>query len=188
MTDGDRSGQGLHQAGFGEVVAHIAKSPRRVEALFGVMADDTARLLSTVLQRVQAKSHKICGIHHANDAKYAAFFFQLIIVKRMRRRHGRRVVGRGVGHGSELRFRGVGPVLIDSPRSVTKLSGNCDGFRQRCVAGYAAKRKKNAPGQARFSFRRGKPALVTVQVLRRRQPALRIYRRSSPAHPRGSVR
>ena len=59
MANGQRAGQGLHHIGIGEIVAHIAKAPRRVEALFRIVADNTARFLAAMLQRMQAKGDEI---------------------------------------------------------------------------------------------------------------------------------
>ncbi|MPL73101.1 hypothetical protein SDC9_18894 [bioreactor metagenome] len=84
VADGEGAGQGLHQRGLGEVVAHIAEAVRRVEALLGIMGDDAARLLAAVLQRVQAKGDEIRRIGHTDHAEDAAFLLQLVVVERMR--------------------------------------------------------------------------------------------------------
>ncbi len=83
MADGKRPRQGFHHVGLGEVVAHIAKAARRVEAGCGVVRDDPACFLAAMLQGVQTEGHKIRCIRDANDAEHATFFLQLIIVKGM---------------------------------------------------------------------------------------------------------
>ena len=52
MADGQMAGQGFHHIRLREIVAHIAKAPRGVETMLGVVADDAAGLLAAVLQSV----------------------------------------------------------------------------------------------------------------------------------------
>ena len=80
VTDGQFAGQGFHDLLRGEVVAHIAKAAGRLEPVCGVVADDAAGFLSTVLQRVQAKGHKVRCVGDTDNAEYPAFFFQFIAV------------------------------------------------------------------------------------------------------------
>ncbi len=90
VADRQRSRQGLHQAGLGEVVADIAKAAGRVEAFVRVKGDDAAGLLPAVLQCMQTEGNEVRCVGDAYDAKDAAFFFQLVIIKR--------VAGGQVGH------------------------------------------------------------------------------------------
>ena len=80
MTDGQRAGQVLHHLGLGEVVAHIAEAPGRVEALFGIVADDAPGLLAAMLQGVKPEGHEVRGIGNADNAEDTAFFLQLVAV------------------------------------------------------------------------------------------------------------
>ena len=59
MPDGQRTGQGVHHLGLGEIVAHIAKAAGRVEAGCGFISHNPARLLAAMLQGVQAKGHEV---------------------------------------------------------------------------------------------------------------------------------
>ena len=54
-----------------------------VEAVFGIMGDDAARLLPAVLQRMQAKRHEIRRIGHAGDTEDAAFLVQAVRIEGM---------------------------------------------------------------------------------------------------------
>lgn len=51
--------------------------------MFRVMTDNSAGLLSPVLQGVQAKGHEIRGIGQADDTEYAAFLVKFVIVEGM---------------------------------------------------------------------------------------------------------
>ena len=115
MADGERAGQGLHQACLGEVVAHIAEAAGIVEPGFGIIGDDAACLLSAVLQRVHAESHEIRGFSDADHAEYAALLLQLVVVEG---------VAQEWAHGPCLRIRGCGtcPHLETRCAHVTPMS------------------------------------------------------------------
>ena len=98
MTNRERPGKGLHQRGFGEVIADIAKTTGGVEPLDRVMADDTACFLTAMLESVQTKGHKIRRVFDADDAENTALLFQFIIVKRVGRWH---VFGQGAAPNPE---------------------------------------------------------------------------------------
>ena len=90
MPDGQRPGQGFHQRLLGEIVADIAEAMGAVEAALGVVADDAAGLLPTMLKRVQPERHKVRRLGDADHTEDAAFLMQAIIVERMREKwlHG----------------------------------------------------------------------------------------------------
>ena len=88
MADGQRPGQGVHHLGLGEIVADIAEAAGRVETVVGVVADDAARLLPAVLQRVQAKRHEVRGIGDADHAEDPAFLLQLVVIEGVRAEGG----------------------------------------------------------------------------------------------------
>ncbi len=71
---------------IGEVVPHVAETANRIEALLGIMDDDAARLLTPVLERMQAESGEVGGGTHADDAENAAFLAQLVTVVGVERR------------------------------------------------------------------------------------------------------
>lgn len=83
MADGQFARQCFHQLLAGEVVAHIAKAARAVEAVVGVVADDPAGFLPAMLQGVQAKGNEIRRIGDTDHAEDSALFFQLVIIKRV---------------------------------------------------------------------------------------------------------
>ena len=114
MADGKRTGQRVHHTGIREIIAHIPETAGRVEPFGGVIADDPARLLAAMLQRVKAKGHKIRGIRHTDHTKDAAFFTQLIIREgikgmggEMCGARGRKIAGHrrapACGHSRKLR-------------------------------------------------------------------------------------
>ena len=86
MPDGQRPGQRFHQAGLGEIVAHIAKAAGRIEALFRRMADDAAGLLPAMLKGVKPERHEVRGFVDADDAEDTTFLAQFVVIKRMSRR------------------------------------------------------------------------------------------------------
>ena len=94
MADGEGAGQGLHQRGLGEIVAHIAEAARLREAGGGVVGDDPARLLAAMLQRMQAEGDEIGRVLNADHAKNAAFLVQFVVVERMRQHYGHQL-GKG---------------------------------------------------------------------------------------------
>ena len=137
MPDGQGPGQGFHHVLRGEVVADIAEPAGRVEAVVGMMADDTAGLLSTVLQRVQAKRDEVRGIGDADHAEDAALFMQLVIVPRAagqilrvirRMGGGESVVGQG-----ELRILShpCPPLMTSAPRCHERITNQCPGTSNR---------------------------------------------------------
>ena len=75
MADGNRAGQATQQTGFGEIIAHKAKSAGRIKALGRIIGHNPAGLLATMLQGMQAQSGEICSLGNANNAKNAAFLF-----------------------------------------------------------------------------------------------------------------
>ena len=116
MADGQRPRQRFHQRLAGEIVAHIAEAARAVEALLGAVADDAARLLSAMLQRVQPEGDEIRRVLEADDAVDAAFLAQGVVIERVGGGHG---AGLGQGADSES----VNTALIRArAASVTKLS------------------------------------------------------------------
>ena len=82
------------------------------------MSDDTASLLTSVLQRVQAEGYKVGGVRNVYNAKYATLLPQFIIVKRMGGGHL-------MGQGGQLRIRGCafGLFLRATAAYVTRLLG-----------------------------------------------------------------
>ena len=74
--------------GGGEVVAHVAEAPRRVEARLRRVADDPARLLAAVLQRVQAQRHEIGRVLDPDHAEDPAFLVQRVVVEGMAEQNG----------------------------------------------------------------------------------------------------
>ena len=80
MPDRQFAGQCFHHLLRGEVVAHIAEAAGGLETGSGVIADDPAGFLTTVLQRVQAEGHKVRGVCNADHAEHPAFFFEFIPV------------------------------------------------------------------------------------------------------------
>ena len=96
MPDGQSPGQGFHQALLGEIVAHIAKAAGRVETGIRMMADNAARFLPAMLQRMQAKGDEIRRIRGADHTEHAAFFMQLVVVECMARKAVFERIGGGV--------------------------------------------------------------------------------------------
>ena len=123
MPDGKAAGQGRHDVGLGEVVAHIAEALGVVEALDRVIADDAARLLSAMLQGMQAEGHEIRRVGNADHTEYATFFLQLVVVER---------VAQEWAHRAGLRIRGadVAPRLETGAAHVTLLSQGIARFGQ----------------------------------------------------------
>ena len=80
MADCQFTGQMFHHAFGGEVVADIAKAAGGLEAGLGVITDDAAGFLAPVLQGMQAEGDKVGCIGDADNAKDAAFFFELILI------------------------------------------------------------------------------------------------------------
>ena len=83
MTDSDGAWQDLHRVSSGKVVTDQTHAAGLVKPSLGIMRDNTTRLLSAMLQGVQAKGHKICGIGNADHAENAAFLPQFVIIKGM---------------------------------------------------------------------------------------------------------
>ena len=96
MPDGQWPGQGLHQGLRGEVVAHIAEAPRRLESLIKIVGHDPAGFLPAMLQRMQSEGHKICRILDADDAENTAFLMKFVIPDLVA--HGVKIERMGGGH------------------------------------------------------------------------------------------
>ena len=99
MPDSDCAGQRGDHIGGGKVIAHQPHAPLLVKAVDRIMGDDAARLLTAVLQRVQAEGYKVGRVGDVHHAKDATFLPQFIIVKRMGGGHV-------MGQGGQLRIRG----------------------------------------------------------------------------------
>ena len=75
------AGEGLHQAGGGEVVADVAEVAGGGEAGLGRVGDDAGGLLAAVLQGVQAEGDEGRRVLDADDAEDAALLAQLVVVE-----------------------------------------------------------------------------------------------------------
>lgn len=54
-----------------------------VEPLLGVMGDDAACFLTTVLQGMKPKGDETGGVGHADRSEYATFFVKAVRIERM---------------------------------------------------------------------------------------------------------
>src|SRR5690606_24517545 len=103
-----------------EIVAHIAKAMRAVEALVGVVGDDAPGLLPAMLQRVQPQRHEIGGLGHADHAEDAAFLVQTVTVEGVREKglHGWALAfgKQGLAGGARRGARTFGAVSNAPPR------------------------------------------------------------------------
>jgi hypothetical protein len=75
VSDGRLAGQALDHFALGEIVADKAEPALGMKAL-AVEGDDARRLLSTVLERVQAERGERRRVGMAPDAEHAAFLVQ----------------------------------------------------------------------------------------------------------------
>ena len=110
MANREAAGQRFHEPGRSEIIAHIAKTARRVEAVFGIICLNAARFLPAMLQRMEPESDEIGGLLNTNHAENAALLLELIAVHiermgcdgaggvslRVGQAGGRRI---GMGHG-----------------------------------------------------------------------------------------
>jgi hypothetical protein len=71
-----------------------------------------------MLQRVKPEGHEIGGVREADDAEYAAFLAQLVVVERVGGGHD---AGQGQGQAPNP-LMSLGPLLRAWRASVTKLS------------------------------------------------------------------
>src|SRR3982751_1736213 len=69
-----------------EIAGDMAHRPMRVEML-AVEAGQSGRFLAAVLERVKAEGNETRSVIGAPNAKYAAFFTQLVVIKRIGRQH-----------------------------------------------------------------------------------------------------
>ena len=112
MADGRLAGQAIDGRPAGKMVADEALAPFGVKPR-SVEGDNARRLLSAVLQGVQAERNDRRGVGMAEDAEDAAFFVQPVFIEidaggGRRRQAEVRPPGGGAGRSSESLFRDRG--------------------------------------------------------------------------------
>ena len=80
MANGGLAGKAVDDGGAGEGIADETLAPLRMKAL-AVEGDDAGRLLSAVLQGVQAKCDDRRRLGVAEDPEDAAFLVQAVLVE-----------------------------------------------------------------------------------------------------------
>ena len=100
MADGGLAGQAVDVGGAGEVIADETLAPLRMKAL-AVEGDDAGRLLSAMLQGVQAERDDRRGVGMAEDAEDAAFLVQAVVVE--------------IDAGDRRPRRGLAELIVSAP-------------------------------------------------------------------------
>ena len=96
VPDGRRTGQAFDRRGAGEMVADQALPTLRMEAR-AVEGDDARRLLSAMLQGVQAQRRDRGGVRMSENPENAALLSQPVVVEIQSRRFGRHARGKAGG-------------------------------------------------------------------------------------------
>src|SRR5690606_4062006 len=87
MAAGGAAGEAADRLVIVEIAGDMAHCPMGVKIL-PIPAGDARRLLAAMLQGVQPERDHGGGCRRAMNAKYAALFAQLVIVKRIGGQHG----------------------------------------------------------------------------------------------------
>ena len=142
MPDRDFAGQLFHDTFAGEIIPHIAKAPFGMEPGVGHVADNSASFLATMLQGVQAQSHKVGGIGNADHAEHPAFFLEFIVtvpiiqIGRVKGMGGGHQLGQGgapnPGQVGACLGQPVAAVTPEDP-SIAALLGGCHGDSLFCT-------------------------------------------------------
>ena len=107
MADGGLAGQALDRRGAGEMIADQALAPLGMEPR-SVEGDDARRLLSPMLQGVQAERHDRRRVGMAENAEDAAFLMQPVFLEIDARRRSAELRNRGRWRPRSIRVRGGG--------------------------------------------------------------------------------